>query len=108
MRRVSRTASRRQLSFFHADAATPRPRESLEAEADLDLEPRQDRRRGVEGLTTAHAVLGAQIDHGATDRAGAYMDLAFSEKALKLQQAIKAQFDPKGLLNPGKIWPMAV
>jgi FAD/FMN-containing dehydrogenase len=34
--------------------------------------------------------------------------LAFSEEALKLQQAIKAQFDPKGLLNPGKIWPMAV
>ena len=25
-----------------------------------------------------------------------------------LQQAIKDQFDPKGLLNPGKIWPVEV
>lgn len=37
-----------------------------------------------------------------------YMDLAFSPIELQLQRAIKAQFDPKGLLNPGKIWPMEV
>jgi len=37
-----------------------------------------------------------------------YIDLAFSPTELQLQQAIKAQFDPKGLLNPGKIWPMEV
>ena len=34
-----------------------------------------------------------------------YMDLAFSEQALALQRQIKAVFDPKGLLNPSKIWP---
>jgi glycolate oxidase len=34
-----------------------------------------------------------------------YMDLAFSKQALGLQQQIKAVFDPKGLLNPSKIWP---
>ena len=37
-----------------------------------------------------------------------YMDLAFGSTELHLQRAIKAQFDPKGLLNPGKIWPMEV
>ena len=37
-----------------------------------------------------------------------FMDLAFGPTELRLQQAIKHQFDPKGLLNPGKIWPVAV
>jgi glycolate oxidase len=33
-----------------------------------------------------------------------YMDIAFSEKSLSLQKQIKSVFDPKGILNPGKIW----
>ncbi len=33
-----------------------------------------------------------------------YMDIAFTEKGLSLQKQIKAVFDPKGILNPGKIW----
>lgn len=37
-----------------------------------------------------------------------FMDLAFGPTELRLQQAIKDQFDPKGLLNPGKIWPVEV
>ena len=37
-----------------------------------------------------------------------YMDLAFGPVELRLQRAIKDQFDPKGLLNPGKIWPVEV
>jgi glycolate oxidase len=37
-----------------------------------------------------------------------YMDLAFGPVELALQRAIKNQFDPKGLLNPGKIWPAEV
>lgn len=47
-------------------------------------------------------------EHGIGWVQKSYMDLAFSKDAMKLQQAIKAQFDPKGLLNPGKLWPMAV
>ncbi|MFZ8835480.1 MAG: FAD-binding oxidoreductase [Flavobacteriales bacterium] len=35
-----------------------------------------------------------------------YMDLAFSTKALQIQQQIKKSLDPKGLLNPSKIWPV--
>ncbi len=34
-----------------------------------------------------------------------YMDIAFSESHLKLMKGIKAIFDPKAILNPGKIFP---
>lgn len=34
-----------------------------------------------------------------------FMDIAFSEIQLDLMRSIKQVFDPKGLLNPGKIFP---
>ncbi len=33
-----------------------------------------------------------------------YMHIVFSEKAIELQRAIKNSFDPKGILNPGKMF----
>jgi len=33
-----------------------------------------------------------------------YMDIAFSSKAISLQKEIKKVFDPKHILNPGKIF----
>ncbi len=33
-----------------------------------------------------------------------YMDIAFSETSLNLMRSIKTVFDPKGILNPGKIF----
>lgn len=33
-----------------------------------------------------------------------YMDLAFSPKAIEIQKEIKKLFDPKGIINPGKIF----
>jgi glycolate oxidase len=34
-----------------------------------------------------------------------YMDIAFGNTSLNLQRGIKQVFDPKGILNPGKIFP---
>jgi glycolate oxidase len=34
-----------------------------------------------------------------------YMDIAFSNTQLQLMKGIKDVFDPKGILNPGKIFP---
>ncbi len=34
-----------------------------------------------------------------------YMDVVFSSTELDLQKSIKKVFDPKGILNPGKVWP---
>lgn len=36
-----------------------------------------------------------------------YMDIAFSEVQLQLMKGIKKVFDPKGIMNPGKIFPDA-
>jgi glycolate oxidase len=36
-----------------------------------------------------------------------YMDLAFTERSLRLQREIKRAFDVNGILNPGKILPDA-
>ena len=36
-----------------------------------------------------------------------YMDIAFNEVQLNLMKGIKNVFDPKGILNPGKIFPDA-
>ena len=33
-----------------------------------------------------------------------YMDIMFTEREMNLQKSIKTVFDPKGILNPGKIW----
>jgi len=33
-----------------------------------------------------------------------YMDIMFSESHLELMHSIKKVFDPKGILNPGKIF----
>jgi glycolate oxidase len=34
-----------------------------------------------------------------------YMDIAFNKAAISLQKAIKDSIDPKGIMNPGKIFP---
>ncbi|MGZ4159094.1 MAG: FAD-binding oxidoreductase, partial [Bacteroidia bacterium] len=33
-----------------------------------------------------------------------YMNIVFSKKALEIQRSIKNVFDPKGILNPGKMF----
>ena len=40
---------------------------------------------------------------GLTQRA--YLPLRHSPETLEAMRAVKAAFDPKGILNPGKIFP---
>jgi glycolate oxidase len=46
-------------------------------------------------------------EHGIGVTKAPYLSLEQSDAVIALQQRIKAQFDPKGLLNPGKIFPSA-
>lgn len=43
-------------------------------------------------------------EHGIGFVQKGYMDIVFSEVAIQLQLKIKTQFDPKGILNPSKIF----
>ncbi len=56
----------------------------------------QDTLKELRMLFAAHGIGIAQKD---------YMDIAFSQVELDLMKAIKAAFDPKGILNPGKMFP---
>lgn len=44
-------------------------------------------------------------EHGIGLVQKSYMNIAFGEVTLDLMRAIKHTFDPKGLLNPGKVFP---
>ena len=44
-------------------------------------------------------------EHGIGYSQKSYMPIAFSPEELDLMRRIKSAFDPKGILNPGKIFP---
>ncbi len=63
--------------------------------------------RAVEELFREVVRLGGTIsgEHGIGYVQRRYMPIAFSRPALDLMHRLKAAFDPKGLLNPGKVIP---
>ena len=60
----------------------------------------------IRELFTEVIKLGGTIsgEHGIGLVQKSYMDLAFPEVALDLMRNIKKVFDPKGILNPGKVF----
>lgn len=63
--------------------------------------------RAVERLMRAVVALGGTLtgEHGIGVSKAPYLRLEQSDELIMLQQDIKRAFDPKGLLNPGKIFP---
>jgi glycolate oxidase len=63
--------------------------------------------KAIRELFTEVVRLGGTIsgEHGIGLVQRPYMDIAFSPAQLDLMRAVKHVFDPKGLLNPGKIFP---
>ncbi len=61
----------------------------------------------IRELFTVVVALGGTIsgEHGIGLVQRSYMDIAFGEPQLELMRAIKRTFDPKNILNPGKILP---
>jgi glycolate oxidase len=62
--------------------------------------------KAIRELFTEVVKLGGTIsgEHGIGLVQKGYMDIAFSKAQLQLMRDIKAVFDPKGILNPGKIF----
>lgn len=67
----------------------------------------QELPRAIRELFTEVVRLGGTLsgEHGIGWVQKPYIDLAFSPAQLDLMRGVKRVFDPKGLLNPGKIWP---
>jgi glycolate oxidase len=63
--------------------------------------------KAIRELFTEVVRLGGTIsgEHGIGLVQKEYMDIAFGAAQLDLMRAIKNTFDPKGLLNPGKVFP---
>jgi len=61
---------------------------------------------GIREIFTEVVKLGGTIsgEHGIGLVQKGYMDIAFNEKQIALMKSIKNIFDPKGILNPGKIF----
>ncbi len=63
--------------------------------------------RAIEALMRATLELGGTIsgEHGIGMSKMAYIEFEQSAELIALQKRLKSAFDPKGLLNPGKIFP---
>lgn len=63
-------------------------------------------KKAIAEIFTICKQLGGTIsgEHGIGLVQQEYMNIVFSEKALELQRSIKKVFDPKGILNPGKMF----
>jgi len=70
-----------------------------------DERPRVD--RAIEALMHATVRLGGTLsgEHGIGVLKAAYLPLEQSPELIAVQQDLKRVFDPRGLLNPGKIFP---
>jgi glycolate oxidase len=64
--------------------------------------------RAISALMRATVGLGGTLsgEHGIGVSKAQYLSLEQSEPLIALQRQIKRTFDPKGLLNPGKIFPI--
>jgi glycolate oxidase len=62
---------------------------------------------GIRRLFTEVVGMGGTIsgEHGIGLVQKRYLDIAFGNTAMQLMRQIKQVFDPKGILNPGKIFP---
>lgn len=67
----------------------------------------QDLPKAIRALFTAVKKMGGTIsgEHGIGYVQKDYLDIAFTTVELNLQKQIKNTFDPKGILNPGKVFP---
>jgi len=63
--------------------------------------------RAIEDLMRATVALGGTLsgEHGVGVAKAPYLALEQSSGLIRLQRDLKAVFDPRGLLNPGKIFP---
>ena len=94
----------RVANVFHAGDGNLHPLILYDANNPGELEKTEE--FGAEILKLCVEVGGVLTgEHGVGVEKRDLMETMFSEEDLKQQQRVKCAFDPKGLLNPGKVFP---
>jgi glycolate oxidase len=106
-RRVDAVAARHGFTiakFGHAGDGNVHLNMLLE---DTEPETLERADRAVEEIFRAVIELGGTLsgEHGIGTTKAAYLHLEYGPREIELMRGIKRLFDPKGLLNPGKIFP---
>ncbi len=102
VRRIGEQTRVRTLSYGHAGDGNVHVNFLWDDPAD---EPRVE--QGLEQLFRTVVGMRGTLsgEHGIGTSKSDYLPLEQSAEVIALQQRIKAAFDPKGILNPGKIFP---
>lgn len=104
MREMSDRFGLRVANVFHAGDGNLHPLILYDANAPGELEKAEE--FGAEILKLCVEVGGVLTgEHGVGVEKRDLMGAMFNEEDLKQQQRLKCAFDPKGLLNPGKVFP---
>jgi len=103
-RMAQATTGIRTLTYGHAGDGNLHVNFLWDDPADL---PKVD--RAIEQLFRDVIAMGGTLsgEHGIGLLKAAYLPLEQSDALIDLQKRVKSAFDPKGLLNPGKIFPVA-
>ncbi|MCB2190155.1 MAG: FAD-binding protein [Deltaproteobacteria bacterium] len=105
--KVQRIAEETGLSMGltgHAGDGNMHPTIRMDEISD-ELQQRAD--QGMAKVIKAGLALGGVIsgEHGVGVHKAQFLELELGQEQIKLMQRIKKAFDPKGIMNPGKLWP---
>ncbi len=105
MREMSEQYGLRVANVFHAGDGNLHPLILYDANNPEELETAE--RMGADILRLCVEVGGVLTgEHGVGVEKRDLMDTMFTEEDLRQQQRLKCAFDPQGLLNPGKMFPV--
>jgi len=102
--RIEREKSLRIASFGHAGDGNVHVNFLLESD---DPEKLRRAEEGVEDLFKTVVALGGSLsgEHGIGTTKAPYLGIEIPPREMKLMRELKQLFDPKGILNPGKLFP---
>jgi len=103
LRKLSEESGIKIISFGHAGDG------NIHVNAMVDIKDTEEYTKGVEIIKKIFELtlkLGGSIsgEHGIGTVKAPYLRMEIKEKELGLMQGLKAVFDPKGIMNPGKIF----
>jgi glycolate oxidase len=106
LRKLSEESGIKIVNFGHAGDG------NIHVNIMVDRKDKEEYQKGlslVEQIFKDTLLLGGTIsgEHGIGLTKAGYIEMEISKKELEIMEAIKKVFDPKNILNPGKIFPLS-